>query len=137
MTVLPLYFILLGKPLSFLTYVQGLQSPVLGQRLCFQQFDTALGYAGNEYIQVLQTGSDHWITIEILGDDEVRVFDSVYLEPKYYVLKQIASIIKSQSRQIHLQLERVQCQRNNIDCGIYAVAYMTDLYHRGNPSSFC
>jgi len=56
-----------------------------------------MGYAGNKYIQVLHTSNDHWVTIEILGDDEVKVYDSIYLQPEYYVLKQIASIIKSQS----------------------------------------
>ena len=117
--------------------LQGLQSPLLGQRFCFPQFDVIMGYAGHGYIQVLHTGRDHWITIEILGEEEVRIYDSLFAKPTYCVMKQIASIVKSRSKQIHLLLEKVQCQKNAVDCGIYAIAYMTDLCYRVDPSSCC
>ena len=37
------------------THVQGLCTPVLGQRLCFPLFDEVMRYAGHSYIQVIQT----------------------------------------------------------------------------------
>ena len=34
--------------------IQGLQSPLLGQRFCFTKFNVVKGYAGCSYIQVIQ-----------------------------------------------------------------------------------
>lgn len=76
------------------------------------------------------------MTIEISSQEEVRIYDSYYLQPTYHTLKQIASIVKSQYSQIHILLEKVQCQKNQVDCGIYAVAFLTDLCHRLDPSAF-
>jgi len=86
-----------------------------------------MGYAGHAYIQVLHTGQDHWITIEIVNE-EVRIYDSIFLKPTY-ILKQIESIVKCQSKQLQLLLEKVQSQKNAVDCDIYAIVYMTDLCH--------
>jgi len=115
--------------------IQGLHSPLLGQRFCFTMFDIVKGYAGYPYIQVLHTGKDHWITIEIVSEDEVRIFDSLFLKPTYYVMKQVASVMESQSWKLKMLLEKVQFQKNAVDCGVYAIAYMTDLCHGVDPSS--
>jgi len=58
--------------------IQGLCTPVLGQQLYFPNFDRTLGYAGIPYIQVLHTGADHWIAIQITSDDEVNIYDSLF-----------------------------------------------------------
>ena len=110
-------------------------TPVLGQRFSFPEFNTMQGYAGFPYLQVLHTGADHWVTIEIFSEKEVRVYDSVFLKQTYHTLKQIASIVKSRSHKIQILLEKVQCQKNAVDCGIYAVAFLTDLCHRLDPAS--
>jgi len=55
--------------------VQGLCSPVLGQKLLFPKFACASGYAGYAYFQILHTGSDHWIAI---SESEVYVYDSIF-----------------------------------------------------------
>ena len=44
------------------------------------------GYAGFPYLQVLHTGADHWVTIEIFSEKEVRVYDSVFLKQSYHTL---------------------------------------------------
>ena len=116
--------------------IQGLQSPLLGQRFCFTKFNVK-GYAGCSYIQVMHTGQDHWVTVEIIGEDEVRVFDSIFLKPTYYVVKQVASVMESRSLKVKMLLEKVQFQKNAVDCGVYAIAYMTDLCHGVDPSSCC
>ena len=115
--------------------IQGLRSPVVGQRFCFPTFDIVLGYAGFCYFQVLHTGACHWVTIQVLSDEEVHVYDSMYLRPTFCTLKQIASIVKSKQTQLKIFLERVQCQKNTVDCGIYAIAYLTDLCHGEDPST--
>jgi len=115
--------------------LQGLASPVLGQKLCFPNFDDILGYSGQAYMQVLHNGSDHWITIEIVSKEEVHIYDSLFLKPNYCIIKQISSIIQSKSHQVQLLLEKVQFQRNAIDCGVYAIAFLTDLCHKIDPSA--
>ena len=50
----------------------------------------------------------------------------MYLRPTFCTLKQIASIVKSKQIQLKIFLERAQCQKNKVDCGIYAIAYLTN-----------
>ena len=95
----------------FIADIQGLQSPLLGQRFCFTKFNVVKGYAGCSYIQVMHTGQDHWVTVEIIGEDEVRVFDSIFLKPTYYVVKQVASVMESRSLKVKMLLEKVQFQK--------------------------
>ena len=38
--------------------------------------------------------------------------------------------------QMQIILERVQCQKNAVDCGIYAIAFLTELCHRLDPASY-
>lgn len=102
----------------------------------FPNFDNVSGFAGNSYVQVLHTGADHWIAINVVSDKEVYIYDSLFSsQPTYYTMKQIAAIVKSNSHQISLFLEKVQGQRNSFDCGIYAIAFITDLCHGINPAT--
>ena len=119
------------------TEIQGLASPVLGQKLCFPTFNDILGYSGQPYLQVLHNGNDHWIAIEIVSQEEVHVYDSLFSKPNYCIIKQISSIIKSRSSKLQLFLERVQFQQNSIDCGVYAIAFMTDLCYKLDPANRC
>ena len=86
--------------------VQGLCTPALGQKLCFPKFITLRDMLhGHAYLQILHTGGDHWITIEILSKEEVRVYDSIFLSPTYHTLKQIASIVQSRCHQMQILLD--------------------------------
>jgi len=114
---------------------QGLSTPVLGQGLAFQKFDFLAGFAGFGYYQILHTGADHWMTVKLVSDHEAEVYDSVFLRPNYITLKQISSIAQCKSSTIQLNLNKVQVQRNSVDCGVYAIAYLTDLCHGKDPAS--
>jgi len=65
--------------------------------------------SGVGYFQILHMGEDYWI-IKLLSDHEVLIHDSVYLQPNYYTLKQIASIAQCKTSTIELQLQRVQME---------------------------
>ena len=106
--------------------VQGLCSPVLGQKLLFPKFQWASGYAGYAYFQFLHTGSDHWVAIKAISESEVYVYDNIFMQPTYFTLKQVASILHAPSSQILLHLERVQMQSNSVNCAVYAIAFLTD-----------
>ena len=115
--------------------IQGLASPVLGRKLCFPTFNDILGYSGQPYLQVLHNSSNHWIAIEIVSKEEVHVYDSLFSNPNYCIIKQISSIIQSRSPKVQLFLEKVQFQQNSIDCGVYAIAFLTDLCHKLDPAT--
>ena len=51
--------------------------------------------------------TDHWVTIKVISDHEVYIYDSLFLKPTH-TLKQIAAIIQTKSPKIQLHLERVQ-----------------------------
>ena len=117
--------------------IQGLCTPVLGQQLCFPNFDKVLGYAGIPYIQVLHTGADHWVAIQIISNNEVNVYNSLFAtQHTYHVVEQIAAILHSSAPEINLKLEKVQFQTNTVDCGVYAIAFITDLCHNRDPACY-
>ena len=112
--------------------IQGLSSPVLGQRFCFPHFDQISGYA-DSYLQILHTGSYHWVAVEIVLSSEVNIYDSVYKhQPTFYTLKQLAAILNTSEPKVDLRFHRVQFQP---DCGVYALAFVTNLSHGIDPSS--
>ena len=115
--------------------IQGLSTPILGQRLQFPNYNSLMAAAGFSYIQIIHCPViQHWLTIEISFDENVRIFDSLYLdEVSFEVKKQIASIIQTKHNEIIVKMEKVQQQKNNIDCGIYAIAFATDLCHGLDP----
>ena len=69
-----------------------------------------------------------------MSSDEVRVYDSMFHSTTYATKKQIASIILTKSNQIQLKIGMTQFQENSLDCGIYAIAFATDLCHGNDPS---
>ena len=109
---------------------QGFSSPVLGQRFCFPHFNQILGYAGNSYLQILHTGSHHWVAVEIVSSSEVYIYiyDSLYKQqPTFYTLKQLVAILNTSESKVDLRFYKVQFQPNSKDCGVYALAFVTDL----------
>ena len=115
---------------------QGFSSPVLGQRFCFPYFNQVLGYAGHSYLQILHTGSHHWVAVEIVSSSEVYIYDSLYKQrPTFYTLKQVAAILNTSEPKVDLRFCKVQFQPNSEDCGVYALAFVTDLSHGIDPSS--
>ena len=116
--------------------IQGLHTPVLGQNLSFPVVNSMYLLAGYEYIQILHTGADHWITVCIVSSDEVKVYDSMFHSTTYTTKKQIASILRTRSFCVKLQIGMTQFQENSVDCGVYAIAFATDLCHGNDPVQF-
>ena len=114
--------------------VQGLSTPVLGQNLSFPLVNQNLLLGGYEYIQVLHTGADHWVTICVVSSNVVKVYDSLYHSTTYFTKKQIASILHTKAHQVKLQIGMTQFQDNSLDCGVYAIAFATDLCQGNDPS---
>ena len=50
-------------------------------------------------------------------------------------MKEIAAIVQAKLSKIKLHLERVQMQSNSTDCGVYALAFLTDLCYGKDPAT--
>ena len=58
--------------------IQGLSTPILGQKLQFPNYNSLMAAAGFSYIQIIHCPViQHWLTIEISFDENVRIFDSL------------------------------------------------------------
>ena len=66
--------------------VRGLQSPIFGESLSFRVTESP-------FVQMLHVGDNHWMTVIIVGNALVRVYDSLYRNVGTCVASQTASII--------------------------------------------
>ena len=82
-----------------------------------------------EFIQILNTGAGHWVTISTIGTDHpvVNIYDSVYSTACDELQQQIASILITPHSSIILHFIDVQLQSGSSDCGLFAIAYTTAL----------
>ena len=89
--------------------VDGLQDPLLGENLSFQ-------VCGSEMVQILHSGSSHWITISTVGANhpQVFVYDSLYTSLPFKTKEKICSLICCNEDEITLKYANVQVLRN--DC---------------------
>ena len=77
----------------------------------FPVYDCFVAPAGLSYIQIIHCPTlDHWVTVEICVDEQVRIFDSALTKPSYEVKKQIASIIPTKQNKIDFKLQQQKIQ---------------------------
>ena len=100
-------------------YVEGLESVALGETLAFS-------VQRGEFVQVLNTGGSHWITVSNIGckPGTVSIYDSLpNVNIPSRTKEQIASLLCAQENTITLQLQHVQQQHGSADCGLFAIAF--------------
>jgi hypothetical protein len=85
--------------------VPGLQSVSLG---LVMSFDIQEG----EFIQILHTGNNHWLTISTIGmkHPQVKVYDSVYDYLEKITEAQIATLLCTREETIEVHMMDVQIQ---------------------------
>ncbi|KAI4805818.1 hypothetical protein KUCAC02_010414 [Chaenocephalus aceratus] len=110
--------------------MKGLQDPVLGTKLHFE-------IAHGSFVQVLHDGSLHWVTVRNLfsRDNTVELYDSLYSSVPMSIKMQIASIIMTNERSMHVKIQKFQRQQGGVDCGLFAIAAATDLCNGRDPST--
>ena len=82
------------------------------------------------FIQILHVHNNHWITVEAVTMNFVRVYDSLYYSTDISAQMQIAALICSPEQVIELDIQQTQFQVGSSDCGLYSIAYTTDLAYR-------
>lgn len=101
--------------------IEGLQRPTLGR---VRNFNVVSG----EFIQILHTGSNHWVCISNIGclPGKVHLYDSLFHDV-------ISQEVEDQTNDliggnlVSLDFVSVQQQTNDSDCGVFAIAFAVSL----------
>ena len=83
--------------------VNSLQNPILGTILVFQE-------VGEESVQILHSGGNHWVTISTVGLDApfVRIYDSLHSQLPASTTRQIAALLRMPEEDLQLQYANTQ-----------------------------
>ena len=113
-------------------HIHGWQSTQNGKNLEFQVL-----YPEAKFIQIFHLGN-HWITASnvMCGDHKtVRIYDSLHYSkrPSLDLMKQVCSLVHPKSDSYRFDIMNVQSQKNGSDCGVFAIAYATELAYGRDP----
>ena len=97
-----------------------------------------------QFIQILNTCNSHWFTLSNVDlarnsqyNDIVLIYDSAFasrVRMSLDIQMAICSILRPQPDIINFDVVDVQNQPNGSDCGLFAIAFATELVH-GNDSA--
>ena len=78
---------------------------------------------------------NHWITVSTIGcpPSTINVYDSLHGTVSMHTQRVVADILQSQKAAISFQLQDVQWQGNEWDCGLFALANATTLCNGMDP----
>ena len=102
--------------------MRGLQNTLLG---CTLSFDVIK----NEFVQVLHSGGNHWLTVSTIGckPSVVKVYDSLFSELPTQTKEQICALLASKESAIELIYVNDRKQEHGCDCGLLALAFAAAL----------
>ena len=111
-------------------HVGGFQDTILQKNLSFK-------IENGEFVQVLNKGGNHWITVTTIGVNNmssVRVFDSLESSKFDFEMQSIiGSLVHTKSQEIIVKVEDVQHQEDSSSCGLFAIAYAVSLCFTDDP----
>ena len=97
------------------------------------------------FVQILHINGSHWITVSNSSfscgptssfTDCVKIYDSgspssISVE----IQNMVCSMMKPKSSMLTFEIVNVQSQSNSYDCGVFAIAFATEIAHGNNPVS--
>lgn len=109
--------------------VCGLQNPLLGQNLTFERMS-------KPYVQIIHTNGDHWLAVQGVHGSFVKIYDSRNRSMSTDTQNQIANLTLPSEKAINVHIQNVQYQIGKSDCGLYAIAFVTEMCYGNNPSCY-
>ena len=109
--------------------VAGFQDPIKGQNLSFKHID-------GPYVQIIHTDGNHWVTLAGIHGSLVKIYDSIKISISSDTKRQIARLMVADMKYIDVHIENTQYQEGSSDCGLYAIAYATEICFGNNPASY-
>ena len=92
----------------------------------------------SEFVQVINTGSQ-WVCLSTISSirGTVKIYDSLFIRPSPIAIDHSCRLLMHTGNQVTFLNEKVQKQTNTNDCGLFALAFATDLCHGIDPVSQC
>ena len=108
--------------------VDGLQDPAVRSQLVIP--------ATSEFVQVINVGR-HWVCISTIGclAGVVKAFDSLYHKPCPLLIDHVCRMLLCPLDTVTFLNEKVQRQFGGSNCGLFALAFATDLCHGLDPTT--
>ena len=69
-----------------------------------------------------------------MKENEVELYDSLQLSPTLQTQIVITKYLRSQSSSIKMKVVNVAVQKGSTDCGLYAIAMMTSIAYKEDPT---
>lgn len=106
--------------------LESFQSVLNWQKKGTPFFDT-----GEEHIQLMHDGGSHWL-MSFSSNDRVQICDSLYTNLTHVTKKCLKALYKSQvekNGKLSVTIVPVQKQSDGCNCGLFAIAFATDILH--------
>eukprot|EP00731_Ephydatia_muelleri_P002138 Em0001g2138a len=90
---------------------------------------------GEEFVQVLHSGGNHWLTVSTIGFpySTVNIYDSMCCTLPHSTQKMTCALLVSHEPNVTLRFIDVDRQNNANDCGLYALAFASTLCSGKDP----
>ena len=92
---------------------------------------------GREFVQIVNIGHNHWITLSTVGcqTGHINVYDSLHVTFSSDVKELIADLLQWKGNYITIHYCDVQWQVGGNDCGIFAIAFATAICNGDEQAS--
>ena len=107
----------------------GLQNVLLNSKTSLKNLETGI-------IQIIHVNNNHWAALSYF-DNCICYYDSSY-STLYPVTKQVIANLfhlKCNGSKLNIHIKDVTHQSGIVDCGLYAIAYITSLAYGNDPST--
>ena len=90
----------------------------------------------SEFVQIINTGS-HWVCLSTIScrPGTIKIYDSLFQRVSQTAILHSCRMLMHAGDSILFINEKVQKQINSSDCGLFALAFATDLCHGVDPQT--
>jgi hypothetical protein len=87
-------------------------------------------------LQIMHSDGNHWLTASTLnrGTEDIVVYNSMYASVTESTHSLLAKLVNTDKPSFSVQMANVMKQTGNLDCGLFAIAYMTHISYNLDPS---